>query len=391
MPKKKVEIEEKEVVKKVTKKPAKSSASTKKTSTTKATTKKDSATKKVVKEKAPAKKTTTAKKTSTTKKETTKTTSTTAKKKTVAKKEVIKEPVKKTPTKKTTSTKTVAKSVAKKKEPTKKSTTKKTETPTQKKVTKKSTTTAKKTTVTKEKPVKKTVTIKKAPAKKTTTAKAKTTKKAVAKKEPVKKKTTTKKTSVKKEIKPELKIETMEFYDLPYRYGHTVVQALYQSPNVLFVYWDISDHDRDMYKLNYGENFFETTKPVLIVHNRTMGYYFEIDIDDFASNWYIRINDVKCDYQVELGRRFRDNLQEYVHVTHSNPIETPNDRILFETLLGDINFKNVKTGEETSKNFNEVLYNNSLKKIKDLYKNIYQLDDIDELRRYANPSSNFSS
>ena len=42
------------------------------------------------------------------------------------------------------------------------------------------------------------------------------------------------------------KVEIVEYYDLPYRYNQTVVKVLAQTPNTLFVYWDISDDDRNL-------------------------------------------------------------------------------------------------------------------------------------------------
>ena len=136
-------------------------------------------------------------------------------------------------------------------------------------------------------------TSKKAPSKKTS-AKAKSSKK-----------TTSKNTSSKKSTKKSntSKINLLEYYDLPYRYNQTIVKVLAQTPKTLFVYWDVSDEDRKNYIKQYGENFFNTTKPVLIIHNVTMNYTFEIEINDFANCWYFNINDEKCEYVVELGRR----------------------------------------------------------------------------------------
>ena len=47
------------------------------------------------------------------------------------------------------------------------------------------------------------------------------------------------------------------------------VKILYQTPDTLFVYWDIADSDRENYIKHYGENFFNITRPVLIVQNDT--------------------------------------------------------------------------------------------------------------------------
>ena len=104
---------------------------------------------------------------------------------------------------------------------------------------------------------------------------------------------------------------------------------LAQTPKTIFVYWDISDNDRFNFIKQYGENFFNETKPVLIIHNKTMNYTFEIEINDFANCWYFNINDEKCDYSVELGRRPKEltNINipnSYIYITSSNEIETPN-------------------------------------------------------------------
>ena len=76
--------------------------------------------------------------------------------------------------------------------------------------------------------------------------------------------------------------------------------------------------DREKYIKQYGDNFFENTKPVLIIHNNTTNYSFEIEINDFANCWYFNINDEKCDYSVELGRRSKENAQFHKD-NESNP------------------------------------------------------------------------
>ena len=151
----------------------------------------------------------------------------------------------------------------------------------------------------------KTTTSKSASAKKTTKKTTKTTAKATTKKSTstVAKKKTTKKvssTAKKKELETNV---IAEYYDLPYRYNETIVKILYQTPNILFVYWDISDEDKNKFIEQYGENFFQSTKPILKIFNLTKNYNFEVEIDDFANSWYINVNDADCDYKVELARK----------------------------------------------------------------------------------------
>lgn len=147
-----------------------------------------------------------------------------------------------------------------------------------------------------------------------------------------------------------------EYYDLPRSYHKTVVKILAQTPNTLFVYWDISDDDRKKFIEQYGKNLFTDTKPVLIVKNLTMNYTFEIDINDFANSWYFHVNDSKCEYSIELGRRPINNSihipDNYVYVSSSNTIESPNDHVLLERLPSTIYFKNVKTNHISNININ---------------------------------------
>lgn len=306
-------------------------------------------------------------------------------------------------TKETVKKTTTKKAAAKQKAEKAKTTAKKVATPKSKTTTTKKTTATKKASTTTKKAVAskvkkedkkkeskavkketKTAATKKSISKKTTTAKKKTTATKKAVKTPAKKKTVAK----------NKKVEVVEYYDLPYRYNQTIVKLLAQTPTTLFVYWDISDSDRQNFKEKYGENFFESTKPVLIVHNETLNYSFEVEINDFANSWYLHVSDSKCDYRIELGRRpfdkYQFNNEDYFYVSNSNELESPNDRILFDSIGDRVFFRDVKTGIESSKS----IYNISLLKnmgkiynIYDLYKAIYKNENVENIYDLYNPSS----
>lgn len=215
-------------------------------------------------------------------------------------------------------------------------------------------------------------------ATKSTTKKTKSTskpKKAVAKKVP--------------------KEELLEYYDLPYRYNETIVKILAQTPKKLFIYWDISDTDRKNYIEKFGNDFFNNTVPILIVHNKSMNYSFEVEINDFANCWYLDINDAKCDYIIDLGRRSKIQSyyipNNYIHVASSNKIESPNDHILFEKQSQTIYFRNVKNNTTRHKNIANVSFIERIGKvysIYDTYKKLYDkmYDNKDFLN---NPTSTF--
>ena len=229
---------------------------------------------------------------------------------------------------------------------------------------------------------------KKSTVKKSTTASTK--KKSTTKKASSKKATSPKKTT--KNIK---KAEILEYYDLPYRYNETTVKVLAQTPNTLFVYWDISDDDKKSYIEKYGEYFFNNTKPVLVVHNKTNNSTFEVDINDFANSWYLHILDSDCDYQIDLGRRPINNYvsieNDYLYVTSSNEMETPNDHILFDHLNNNIYFKNVKTNTTSKKDIANLSLLKKISKIsdiKDFYQALYPEEMINfERLDLSNPSS----
>ena len=306
------------------------------------------------------------------------------------------ENIEKTTTKKAAKTPKKATSTTTKKSSTTKkstSTTKKATTSSSKATTKKSTSSKssdKKSTTAKSETTTASSSTKKKTATSSTRKRAATTKKATTKKSTTtRKKTAAKKTSSKKE-----KIEVVEYYDLPYRYNQTVVKVLAQTPTNLFIYWDISDKDRKNFEKKYGEHFFENTRPVLIVHNDTIGYSFEVEINDFANSWYLNVADSKCDYRIELGRRPITKTQEiqndYIYVSTSNEIESPNDHILFNKEQKMVYLKNVKTGEQMSKPISSISFIRNMGKIYDiydLYKKLYQNENIEELYDLSNPSS----
>ena len=221
------------------------------------------------------------------------------------------------------------------------------------------------------------------------------------------------KNDVKKEEKekistPKIKKFSPEYYDLPYKYNKTVVKILAQTPTHLFVYWEISDDDREKLKEQYGDYFFEITKPVLIIHNKTMNYSFEIDINDFANSWYFNVNDSNCEYQIELGRRPipinysyipNYNVEEkgqikpvespYIYISSSNNLEAPNDHVLFNNSK-KIYFRNVKTNqiiEKDIKDFPHIFQNDEFISIYKLYENLYKDEIFNGHFKHMNPSS----
>ena len=214
-------------------------------------------------------------------------------------------------------------------------------------------TTAKKTTAKKSAPTKKTTVKKAEPAVKKAATKKAATKKTTAKKNTAKKDEPTKKTTVVEEPP----VQIVEYYDLPYKYGNTVVRLLAQTPKTLFVYWEVSEKDIENFKTLYGDDFFSKTKPVLIVHNLTLNKINEIEINDFANCWYLNTEDSDCKFDIELARKFIenttnavDNTDNYLYIAKSNNLQSPNNHILFEKIQEFVVFRNASNDNIIKKN-----------------------------------------
>lgn len=226
-------------------------------------------------------------------------------------------------------------------------------------------------------------------------------------------KKTTRKTKATKKVKTEKEVKKfeymLEYYDLPYRYNETVVKILAQTPKRMFVYWDISDNDREKYIKTFGEDFFEKTYPVLLLYNEDRKYIKEIAINDFANSWYIDIPDAKTKYSIQLGRKFKSysevvtvdiqKVQEnniilhtdYLPFANSNVLEVPNDHVLLDSLPRFVTFRNVKTNEERVVELKDIKNVYGIYDVKEFYEDHYK-DEISEgMFDMANPSSKLSS
>lgn len=250
-----------------------------------------------------------------------------------------------------------------------------------------------------EKSAKKATTAKKATK---STTEAKSTKKTTTKKVETEKNSSTtskksstskRKTTSKKSAKTKKKVEKqsvpniVEYYDLPSTYNQTTVKLLFQTPKKLFVYWEISEADKQKYFDENGKDFFESTTPFLVVRNITKNYSFEIEINDFANSWYFDVPDSKCDYEVSLIRK-HNITHDSTWITTSNELEVPNNRILFEHARKEIFFKNVKTNNVVSKSVVNLQFINHLGNIfnaNSFYRKFYQDENLYTLN---NPTSN---
>lgn len=109
-----------------------------------------------------------------------------------------------------------------------------------------------------------------------------------------------------------------EYYDLPTKYNETVVRLLVQSPTRMYVYWEVSENSIKNFNNNISD--YNTCIPILKITNTTMGYSYEMEIDPFATSYYIEVKDANCNYKVELGRRSKG---KFISIYESNQVKIP--------------------------------------------------------------------
>lgn len=124
-----------------------------------------------------------------------------------------------------------------------------------------------------------------------------------------------------------------EYYELPNKYNETAIKLLVQSPTRMYAYWDISDETVN----SFSKSKYEHSIPYLKIHNLTMRYSYEIQIDPYANNYYIQVADPDCDYKLELIRKEKNTQymitqSNVTHIPRSSPCDY-NEDIIFRNCI----------------------------------------------------------
>ncbi|CEO89766.1 DUF4912 domain-containing protein [Syntrophaceticus schinkii] len=119
--------------------------------------------------------------------------------------------------------------------------------------------------------------------------------------------------------------------EIPHSYGDTFITAIARDPYWIFAYWEISEATKEDIAARFGHDAWESSRPVLKVYDATNLYFFdsreaaEIQINGYASNWYINTGMPGHNYLIELGRILTDGT--YVFIARSNMVSTPRDDV----------------------------------------------------------------
>jgi hypothetical protein len=117
--------------------------------------------------------------------------------------------------------------------------------------------------------------------------------------------------------------------DIPDAYNDTYMRALPRDPEWIFVYWEISESSRNALKGKMGEAAYHSSKKLLRLSDVTdRNYngsnaqsYTDIEINDYANNWYIRVPEPGKTYLVECG--FLTSEGRFFLAVRSNAVNVP--------------------------------------------------------------------
>ncbi len=117
--------------------------------------------------------------------------------------------------------------------------------------------------------------------------------------------------------------------DIPDSYNETYMRAMPRDPQWLFAYWEISESTRKELQAKMGESAFAAAKRILrLIDVTDMSYdgsnaqrYVDIEINEFANNWYAQVPESGRSYVLELG--FLSTTGRFYCAARSNGISVP--------------------------------------------------------------------
>jgi hypothetical protein len=117
--------------------------------------------------------------------------------------------------------------------------------------------------------------------------------------------------------------------DIPDTYNETYMRAIPRDPEWLFVYWEISGPSMNDLKRKMGDTEFGSSKKLLRLCDVTgihyngsnAGRYTDIEINNIANNWYVKVPETGRAYVVECG--FLTSHGRFFLAVRSNVVNVP--------------------------------------------------------------------
>lgn len=118
------------------------------------------------------------------------------------------------------------------------------------------------------------------------------------------------------------------FWKLPDRYDIDRMHAVVQSPNAVYVHWEISDVVKDTLSMQFMRSWEDLPKAFRILDITLLDYKsgqtnrsYSFELPEMTNSWFVRPLDPNTTYVFEFGIRTMEG--EFLPLVASAPIDTP--------------------------------------------------------------------
>ncbi|WP_026825707.1 MULTISPECIES: DUF4912 domain-containing protein [Exiguobacterium] len=118
------------------------------------------------------------------------------------------------------------------------------------------------------------------------------------------------------------------YWQLPDRYNVDFLHAVVQSPNSVYVCWEVSDLVKKTLELQFMRRWEELPKAFRILDVTLLDYAsghtnrsYTFDLPEMTNSWFVRPLDPNTTYVFEFGIRTMEG--EFLPIAASTPLDTP--------------------------------------------------------------------
>ncbi|WP_058763921.1 DUF4912 domain-containing protein [Exiguobacterium chiriqhucha] len=118
------------------------------------------------------------------------------------------------------------------------------------------------------------------------------------------------------------------FWKLPDRYDQDLMHAVVQSPNAVYVFWEVSDSVKETLSMQFMRPWEDLPKAFRILDITLLDYAsghanrsYTFELPEMTNSWFVRPLDPNTTYVFEFGIRTMEG--EFLPLLASSPIDTP--------------------------------------------------------------------
>ncbi|MGZ9583476.1 DUF4912 domain-containing protein [Paenibacillus marinisediminis] len=123
----------------------------------------------------------------------------------------------------------------------------------------------------------------------------------------------------------------------PYRYNHSFIHLMVQTPYTLFAYWELHERRKQLIAEHYRSHWNDLTKQVRLLqyrqaHEHALPVHYSDTTVDEQGSWYFRNVNPSASYRVEYGIMNPD--YQFISLLRSEVSQVPrNEPVNSETQL----------------------------------------------------------